>query len=276
VYSYRDLAGRLAGHEGVGPIYGLEARGLGPLAEGEGPAETVEELAAEYLDAIRKPRPHREGAPYRLGGWSFGALVAFEMARTLAAEGEDVTVVLIDPSAPNVGAADASRPEGMPAEDDARSVAFLARDLAAMGGAKPPVTEKELAQVEPERRLGLFVERAAAAGLLPPDVGVEAVRRIAAVYRANAGAAVVYRPEPLTGARVLALFAEESPGGERRTATWNALAGGSLEERRLAGDHYTLLQEPRVGALADALVELLEGRPVAVGSEGSPSNDGDS
>src|SRR5262249_21989450 len=65
----------------------------------DSPDSMIEELAASSLQAIRIIQP--EG-PYRLGGYSFGGLVAVEMARQLYAEGERIALLaLIDTFGPN-------------------------------------------------------------------------------------------------------------------------------------------------------------------------------
>jgi acetoacetyl-CoA synthetase len=66
------------------PVYGLRARGLNP---GEEPQRSVEEMAATYVEVIREFQP--EG-PYRVAGHSFGGLLAFEIARLLGEQGEEV------------------------------------------------------------------------------------------------------------------------------------------------------------------------------------------
>ncbi len=58
-------------------------------------ALTLEEMAADQLVALREHTPH---GPYLLGGYCIGATVAAEMARQLAAKGEEVRhLFLIDP-----------------------------------------------------------------------------------------------------------------------------------------------------------------------------------
>jgi thioesterase domain-containing protein len=60
--------------------------------------QTIEAVAAEYLEAIRQKQPH---GPYMLAGYSFGGFVAFEMARQLMASGETVRFLgIIDASKP--------------------------------------------------------------------------------------------------------------------------------------------------------------------------------
>lgn len=66
------------------PVYGLRARALNLDEE---PQVSVEEMAADYVGVIRAAQPH---GPYRVGGFSFGALIAFEIARQLAEQGEEI------------------------------------------------------------------------------------------------------------------------------------------------------------------------------------------
>jgi len=70
-----------------GAVIGIQARGLA----GEGPAHTsVEAMAVDYL---REIKAHQRHGPYHLCGYSFGGLVAFEMARRLQEAGEEVGLV---------------------------------------------------------------------------------------------------------------------------------------------------------------------------------------
>jgi amino acid adenylation domain-containing protein len=70
--------------------------------------ETIEAMAADRIRALRAIRPH---GPYVLGGHCNGALVAFEMARQLLQEGEDVPAVLMIESRAPSGSASAAAPE---------------------------------------------------------------------------------------------------------------------------------------------------------------------
>jgi amino acid adenylation domain-containing protein len=66
------------------PVYGLQAKGLDGI---EQPSESVEAMAAHYVAAITAANP---AGPYALAGYSFGGIVAFEMARQLTAAGKQV------------------------------------------------------------------------------------------------------------------------------------------------------------------------------------------
>jgi len=71
----------------AGAVIGIQARGLDGH---ETPHTTVEAMAAEYLRAVKA---RQADGPYYLCGYSFGGLVAFEMARRLRESGDAVALV---------------------------------------------------------------------------------------------------------------------------------------------------------------------------------------
>jgi len=71
------------------PIYGVQAKGIDSL---EKPFHCVEDLASFYLDELGKSR--LEG-PYLLIGYSFGGLVALEMARRLMENEQSVAMLVL-------------------------------------------------------------------------------------------------------------------------------------------------------------------------------------
>ncbi|MGW6793995.1 AMP-binding protein [Streptomyces chartreusis] len=66
------------------PFHALRARGFTP---GEAPFGSFTEMTQSYVAAIRRVQPY---GPYALAGYSFGAAVAFEIAKVLEADGERV------------------------------------------------------------------------------------------------------------------------------------------------------------------------------------------
>ena len=71
------------------PIIGVLAKG----ADGnEAPLDAIPDMAALYVRALRTYQP--EG-PYLIGGYSGGGMIALEMARTLAAEGDRAALVVL-------------------------------------------------------------------------------------------------------------------------------------------------------------------------------------
>jgi thioesterase domain-containing protein len=92
VLVYRSLATYLGTER---PVYGIQPQGLNGEAE---ILTTVEEMAAYYLQEIKKIQPI---GSYSLGGYSFGGELAFEMSRQLHQQGEKVDkLILLDSNAP--------------------------------------------------------------------------------------------------------------------------------------------------------------------------------
>jgi len=91
VFNYQKLADYLSEDQ---PFYGIQPPDwTGHRVE----PPKVEELAAKYVAELQQFQP--EG-PYYLGGFCFGGMVVYEMARLLQAAGEEVAVLaLIEPSA---------------------------------------------------------------------------------------------------------------------------------------------------------------------------------
>lgn len=71
------------------PIYGIQ----GTKPKGfEGWYESIEAMAAHYVEAIIKVNPK---GPYALAGFSFGGIVAFEMTRQLKEQGKTVSLTAL-------------------------------------------------------------------------------------------------------------------------------------------------------------------------------------
>ncbi len=88
----------LAGHfNSDRPFFALRARGFNP---GETHFESLTEMVTTYVAAIRKRQPQ---GPYALAGYSFGAPVAFEVARALEAAGERVAFLASIDGTPSIG-----------------------------------------------------------------------------------------------------------------------------------------------------------------------------
>src|SRR5205823_12104647 len=75
-------------------VFGLRAPGVDGATV---PLARIEELAAYYVESIRGVQPH---GPYRLGGFCFSGLVAYEMARLLREEGEELGLLALIDSYP--------------------------------------------------------------------------------------------------------------------------------------------------------------------------------
>ncbi len=77
------------------PFYGLQSLGLDGQQQ---PLHRVEDMAKQYIQEIQAIQPT---GPYFLSGYSFGAMIAFEMAQQLAAQGQSIGLLaFLDGSSP--------------------------------------------------------------------------------------------------------------------------------------------------------------------------------
>ena len=190
-------------------------------------------MAARYLADVREVQP---AGPYLLGGWSYGGVVAFEMARQLEAAGQEIALLaLLDSELPAAG--------GGPPPDDAALLMGLCQDLEGMSRRRLGVTREDLlalSPLAPEAGLDLVLARALTAGVLPADADAGDLRRLAAMFRDNLRRLHDYRPEPCRGRMVW--FRAEKSAAHRPARSWQGLAAGGLEIETVAGGHFTALQ----------------------------------
>ncbi|MCP4661368.1 MAG: alpha/beta fold hydrolase, partial [bacterium] len=245
VLCYAELARQLGPDQ---PFYGLQV----PDREGELFLTTIEEMAEHYVEAIREVQP--EG-PYDLGGWSMGGLVALEMARQLAEQNQRVErLVLIDSRAPAAAQGKASD------TGDAVLALVFARDLAGIFGVSLPVSPADVEALDTaEEVLGLLHEKMQAARLVPPGLELTEIVRLFEMFRINVRAMDRYSASACSGRLVLFKAGERlSQKAEAPDLGWGELAAGGLEIREVGGNHYSILREPNVEALADGLKEVLD------------------
>jgi len=211
------------------PVWGLQAPGL----DGEAPPyRLVEQMASAYVANIRTLQ---HGGPYAICGFSFGGLVAYEMARQLAAAGQAVDpLVLLDPYVHReMGTLRWAAERGYHATRRLlRMPAGLA--WAALRG-----------HVRDFRLVGTLPRR--------PSAGLGLPALQAQVYDALSHSIGQYRPGPYEGA-VLFVHAHELLRGQvSPMPAWRALLGQRMRVVDLPGEHLGL-----VGANAVQVAALLD------------------
>ncbi|WP_068927598.1 type I polyketide synthase [Planobispora rosea] len=244
--------GPLAGALGTGRVvFGLERLGeAGPPGAEPG----VVERAARYVEEIRKVQP--EG-PYRLGGWSFGGILAFEIARQLGA-GNVELVAMIDSGLPD---------ETAPAERveiTARRYADFAAYLRETYGVDVELGYGELAALDEAGQLALTELRIAESGVL--ELLGEAILRHQITSHQDTRALEGYRAGTYAGRVVLYRSTEPTPWAvqDSRYAHAGDPARGfapyapGLEIVTVPGSHHlNLLDPPYVEVIAAHLGDQL-------------------
>ncbi len=248
------------------PVYGLQSPGL---LEGGKPPTTVEAMAGEYLRALRGIQPH---GPYWISGWSFGGLVAMEMARQLRAQSEEVAFLgLLDS-----GVFDSAAPER---KIRPRDVWEMARGLAAIvTHTRFPTSYREfrflalsLGLPLPEAPRALF-RRGAWRELFSSFR--RAGRVILASYRAGAN----YAPAPFEGRATLfrAVPRAAVDGEDSLIRGTGRVCAAGVEVRRLSGDHMSIVMDEQVAAgTAAELRRALEDTFAARGRKPGAANEAD-
>jgi thioesterase domain-containing protein len=201
---------------------------------------SVPELAGEYVEIIRRQQPR---GPYRLGGISFGGIVAYEVAQQLVASGAQVEFVgLIDAILPERGVryriGQFTRACSLPFREavrvgagrvQGRVVALLAPRL--KPDHPPSVTEEKLATIDDQRQ----------------EAYARAAERYMAQIRPFAG-----NVELIVAGRRLATEPLLTPDCGWR----NHLA--SVRPHVLNTDHLGLVEEPSVAGVAEIFLGNLQ------------------
>lgn len=255
VLCYVDLAQMVGSDQ---PFYGIQSTALDGSGDGSGlPLTRVEEMAAHYISAMQATQPE---PPYLLGGWSMGAIVAYEMARQLIANGREVALLaLIDMWV----ITEAERIE----IDDAMM-------LGAIFGPYLHLSLDHLRQLDAEERIASVLHLARKESLIGPDIGPQEARRIIDAYVVNDRAAGQYKPKPYPGR--LTLFRAMEPRTFSNishnqdadpTLGWGDLAAGGVEVRAVPGSHDNLIARPYVETLARELRASIDAAQLTPGKQ---------
>jgi FkbH-like protein len=248
-------------------VYGIEPRRLTsiPLAHAR-----IEDMAAFYVEQLRRKQPQ---GPYRIGGMCAGGVIAYEMASQLIRTGDEVElVVLLDAATPQApkqrGRMTKQRLQRMTnALADARSTdrsRFERALLVVYAVSRKIVTastweiKQRFAQWSIQARFGLLREVLARERSWPRFVPELSLRQIYDTAERH------YVPAPLSGALVLLIRARAGQGGDTpyreiyadETLGWGKLTN-NLAVLDADGGHSSMLQEPFVDGLADALMGYL-------------------
>lgn len=252
VLCYLDLVKHLPDDQ---PVYALQAAGAEP---GAVTLRTMSDLAASYIDAIRRVSPR---GPYHIGGWSFGGYVAVEMARQLPEE-ELRQLILLDTTALGDG------PRPAVAESDLLTWFFGELLLESYGTEARQLTFPPI-ETDPDAMFASTLRYAIEAGVVPSDGSPRLIRRLYEIFRANFDATLNYRHEPLDRDITLLRSTDDLPtelaGPHRAVASmfdsptngWERLSPRSLRVIEVAGDHLSMMSEPHVADVAAKLSAAL-------------------
>jgi amino acid adenylation domain-containing protein len=230
VVRFHDLARYLGSDQ---PFYGLQAQGL----DGKHSCHTrTQDMASHYVMEMRAVQP--EG-PYFIGGYSFGGVIAFEMAQQLAAQGQEAIVFLFDAALPIGGA--------LPQQEEAASTSSVLLKLFQVSA--------------PERRT--YLSRMFSAAIRPIQRWVSVARlprEHRKVRKICLRAHREYVPQQSFAGRVILFRSSQKPlrGVRDPHLGWSTYVSRGLEVYEIEGNHENILLEPQVRCVAEQLKICLD------------------
>lgn len=210
------------------PCIGIVSKGLHLPDEAH---TTIEEMAAAYIEVLK---PRLKDGPWILCGWCYGGIVAYEMARQLAADGFPAPCVMMIEAWAQT-----------PKASSQRLKLKLAKIAAMMGMSWSHRTQYLKSRLAPS---------APAEDGQPEDHGFSR----SVIYRANMRAIENYQPGPYDGPLHLMFSKEADPTFiPIRNGGWHVL-GAKCHLHPISGGHDLALRPPHVTELARCITSLLE------------------
>jgi arthrofactin-type cyclic lipopeptide synthetase C len=204
---------------------------------------------------IREVQP---SGPYRLAGWSFGGVLAYEVATQLIGRDEVVEFVAmfdsICPAGFTVAASSSAESRDARFEHALILHALRTADTMADGGAAG--SDEEIAAAG-DGDLETFVRKCHDEGLLPRHVTVAQARAVRDRLRGHQAALREYAPQPIP------VLLHQFPAGDSRdtdpTRGWGAFhPRGRLRVTPVPGTHLSMMRPPNAATLGQALSHAVE------------------
>jgi thioesterase domain-containing protein len=234
-YPYVRLAQMLAADQ---PVYGLEAPGYDSAGP---PVSSVQALADRYAETVLDT--HGRGRLCLLG-WSFGGVVAHEIAVRLGEIGVPVPVlVLVDSWLPGTD----SMPTG-----PALVEWFLLDLLEAVGASRAEAEGLAGGALKSDDADAVFDAIAESDSVLA-ELGSPVLRQRYGVFRAHIQALYGHEPSRGYAGRAVCVNSAESPPV---CSVWREVIDG-LTVRTIPGGHYSIWQPARVATLAASVADCL-------------------
>jgi len=254
VFVFKKLTEHLGEEQ---PFYSFQL----PLGvEGQEVPERLEEIAAEYLAAMKEVQP--EG-PYVLGGYCWGCTVAMEMGHQLLRAGEEVPLLLlIDPLHRDY--------YGYFLQADAYMAGLMVQ-IMNPGKDVSLMAFEHLIGLDFEQQLTAIYNHVRESGDILPEITYEDFKEIFSLFRRNLAALVAYTPDPYPANAGIVLVEDYPPDW---FAYWERMSVEGFKVINLPGNHYSIWsEEDQVRKLYEEIRALmadlpaLEQRAPIIGSE---------
>ncbi len=211
--------------------------------------DSLECIAEEFVQSIRERRP--EG-PYMLSGWCAHGLLAYETARQLQAQGQEVAQLLLLETVNPVRMKQYNGWKRLIARTQLK-FHLLKFEYAYLQQLNSTQTRNYIAGRTAQKitRIRQSLRRVLKATKFYPELEDPAAGNpLDVLYAASAK----YRPKPYSGPVVLIRSTQRTFGfGHVLDLGWSEMLGQNLEICETPGNHYTIYMEPNVDALANKM-----------------------
>jgi acyl transferase domain-containing protein/thioesterase domain-containing protein/acyl carrier protein len=245
IQAYRELVKFLPEDQPVLALQNLD------LAIGGRRYSMLEEMAADYVHAIRFGQPH---GPYCISGWSMGAVLAFEMAAQLKLQGEEVRLLaMIDPPV-------CARPQSETDHQFNTEALLMMAAVMVLGRGKEMLSMREdLNRLERQEQLKFVLRQLQHSQVLSANFSEETFSCAAASFANNLRILHGYCPKS-QGGPVLFLKAAQSPSRADGSIAfaesevwWKQFFKGPFVLQKVPGTHLTMMEGNNLRIVAEIL-----------------------
>lgn len=248
------------------PIYAFQARGT----DGSAMPQMLDEMVDHYVNCIRMVQPK---GPYVIGGYSFGGLIAMEMARRLHAEGETIKHLIMFDTYPATQEV-FDRHFG-PYDTDFLPL-YLANYVLKINENPELIITKDDIKDLPKRlqlaKLASLVKERGQ-GLMSKEDIFRYLRGALLCSEFSEGMYQTYKPEPYEASDVLFFRATDGFTGRASLAywprtdildgydyiqPWREVVQGNIDVVELDNDHLNMLEEPSLSVATQQIEMLLK------------------
>ncbi|MCY7335813.1 MAG: amino acid adenylation domain-containing protein [Chamaesiphon sp.] len=220
------------------PIYGLQAQGLD---REKPPVDRIEDMASNFIRSIQTIQPD---GPYFLVGYSFGGVIAFEIARQLTERGQKVAWLgLLDIRSPTLKQVKLPFLQGLSVHANRLQQLRLQQQI---DYCIDVVFYRKKMEYRDE-----LITKLSNLDMLKPE--------LLAILDCNLQARKNYQPQVYLGQATLFWSNYQSQYIDLHPQLgWDELIVGGIETYHLPGDHISLMKEPHVQVLAQKLQSCLD------------------
>ncbi len=234
VHWYSELAANIISDR---KVYGIQAQGIDGTSDLD---DSIIKMAGRYVNIILNKQP--EG-PYFIGGWSFGVIVAFEVAQQLSALNKKMGAVFLLDQEPVL---DEKTPK-----DNAELLYLIFKDSLSLD-------LNNLKFLHEEEQFKIVLKKAKKAGMVPFYVRLNQFKIYIMILKTMRFAWYNYKPAKYKGDLII-FRSKENPHQNSKSYD---LGWGKLSENvkviEVPGDHISMMNKANVSALARLIDEFME------------------